>query len=99
MSEKKTHHNVGDVIREEIAKQVEERLRHIVREELKSFLRSANVTARNADGHETGELESAGLRAIRTVIESEIYYLPHTWGCSIRKPMVFTCDCGVGVDD
>lgn len=102
---KPKQHNVGDVIQEEIAKQVEERLRRIVREELKSLLESMDKTANRADGYETGELESAGLRAIRRVVEDEAYYMPHAWTCPKRQGAwdnngdPTKCNCGVGEDD
>ncbi|WPJ30816.1 hypothetical protein [Streptomyces phage Psst4] len=102
---KPKQHNVGDVIQEEIAKQVEGRLRRIVREELKSLLESMGKTAYNSDGYETGELESAGLRAIRTVVEAEGSHLPHAWTCPKRQGTwdregyATHCNCGVGEDD
>lgn len=104
MSEQ-TSHNVGDIIQEEIAKQVEGRLRRIVREELKSLLESMGKTADRADGYETGELESAGLRAISRVVEDEDYYMPHAWTCPKRQGTwdregyATHCNCGVGEDD
>uniref|UniRef100_A0AAU7GXR9 Helix-turn-helix DNA binding domain protein n=1 Tax=Streptomyces phage Scarif TaxID=3158858 RepID=A0AAU7GXR9_9CAUD len=101
----KQYHNVGDMIREEVAKTTEEKLRRIVREELKSLLESMGKTAYSADGYDTGELESAGLRAIRTVVETEGSLLPHAWTCPKRKGYWdeygnrSKCNCGVGEDD
>lgn len=77
-------------------KSEEEIIRRIVREELKSLLESMGKTAYNADGYETGELKSAGLAAVREVVESEAWGMPHDWGCERRKSGYKQCTCGVG---
>lgn len=80
----------------------EEIIRRIVREELKKLLESTAETARNSDGYETGELESAALGAINKVVESEAYLLPHAWDCTRRIGDYFErqkCSCGVGMED
>lgn len=98
-------HVVRTIIKEELKELAGGDIRRIVREELKSLLESMDKTADRADGYETGELESAGLRAIRRVVEDEAYYMPHAWTCPKRQGAwdnngdPTKCNCGVGEDD
>lgn len=94
MAENETHHSVGDIIREEIAKTVEGKLRSIVREELKSLLESIAKTANDgSNGYEVGELQSAGMTAISNVAEHEAGLMPHAWDCTIRDRKAWSSSC------
>ncbi len=77
---------------------IEDEIRRIVREELKSLLMSMKDTAYNADEFETGG-KSAGFSAIRDVVEQEAALLPHDWSCEKRKYRNGKCTCGVGETD
>jgi hypothetical protein len=82
-----------------VAKQwSEEDLRRMFREELKLVFESMAKTASNADGYETGELESAGLKAIANVAERMEEKLPHSWDCAKRERFGYSnkCTCSVG---
>lgn len=76
--------------------QTDEAIRSVIREEFGHLLKAIAKRAYDSDGYETGELESAALRAIKDVTESVDYYLPHGWSCKKREYYGNKCDCGVG---
>jgi hypothetical protein len=81
----------------------EEIIRRIVREEMRSLLESmaetADGLANGLSSYDVGDLEKAGHRAIKTVMELEESMLPHAWNCISRDPRAFEgeneCTCGV----
>jgi hypothetical protein len=81
----------------------EEIIRRIVREEMRALLESMAETADNlATGlasHDVGELERAGYRAIKTVMELDESMLPHAWNCVHRDPRSFEGECTCGVKE
>lgn len=88
----------------------EEIIRRIVREEIQKFAESVAKTsyglADGLDSYETGDLERAGHRAIKKVMELEESMLPHAWNCNLRDPEGYDdkgnelkCSCGVGDED
>lgn len=70
-------------------------VRRIIRQEMESLLETLARGAGDSDGSETGELESAGLQAIKSVMERELHHLPHDWNCEKRHGSWNKCTCDI----
>jgi len=82
----------------------ETRLRELIREEISRALGILAREAQGADGYGTGELESAGLRAVRTAAEVASGQLDsqyhHEWCMAWKgKPCDPRCDNVTGEDN
>lgn len=75
----------------------EETVRLIVREEMKSLLKSLEENFGSESRYTGSDLESAALYAVEGVMRSEAEYMPHDWECAKRIGSWpnNACDCDV----